>query len=56
MKLLDSDYCEMVREMLATTDKGFSDWEIEFLDDMWKRTWYKTNQSNKIEEIYNAKM
>jgi hypothetical protein len=47
---------KMVKEMLDAEDKGFNDWEIEFLDNMFKRTEYTTPQANKIEEIYSKKM
>jgi len=52
----DKEYREMVREMLATEDKGFNNWEIEFLDDMFKRTTYTPKQAAKIEQIYEKKM
>jgi hypothetical protein len=47
---------EMVKEMLNAEDKGFNDWEIEFLDDMYKRSTYSENMINKIEQIYKKKM
>jgi len=47
---------KMVREMLDEEDKSFSDWEIEFLDNMWKLTEYTERQANKIEQIYEKKM
>lgn len=52
----DKEYREMVREMLDTDDKGLSNWEIEFLDNMFKRTTYTPRQAAKIEQIYEAKM
>lgn len=55
-KMSDKEYREMVREMLATEDKGFNNWEIEFLDDMFKRTTYTPKQAAKIEQIYEKKM
>ncbi len=47
---------EMVYEMLQEEDKGFNNWEIEFLDDMYKRTEYTEKQAAKIEQIYAKKM
>ena len=47
---------QMVREMLDEEDKGFSSWEVEFLDAMWKRTEYTDKQAAKIEQIYERKM
>jgi hypothetical protein len=47
---------EMVQEMLAADDKGFNDWEINFLDDMSKKDIFTENQANKIEQIYKRKM
>lgn len=52
----DGEYRAMVREMLDAEDKGFNNWEIEFLDDMFKRTTYFPKQAAKIEQIYDAKM
>lgn len=51
----DSEYRKMVKEMLDK-DSGFNNWEIEFLDDMYKRTTYTEKQIAKIEQIYEAKM
>jgi len=42
----------MVWEMLQAEDKGFNNWEIEFLDDMYKRMTYSEKQAAKIEQIY----
>lgn len=48
---------DMVSEMLAEADAGFSDWEIEFLDSVWKWTGeYTEKQQDTIEKIYDAKM
>lgn len=47
---------EMVQDMLAADDKGFNDWEINFLDDMAKKDKYTENQAEKIEQIYKRKM
>jgi hypothetical protein len=52
----DTDYRDMVREMLDADDRGFNNWEIEFLDAMYKRTSYTENMRTKIDEIYEAKM
>ena len=52
----DKEYREMVKEMLDAEDAGFNDWEVEFLDNMYKRTTFSTAMQNKIEEIYKAKM
>ena len=47
----------MVREMLDAEDAGFNDWEIEFLDSVWKWTGHYTErQQKKIEAIYEKKM
>lgn len=46
----------MIQEMLATDDKGFNNWEIEFLEDMNKLTSFTPNQADKIEQIYKNKM
>lgn len=47
---------KMVKEMLDREDAGFNNWEIEFLDDMYKRTFYTEKQATKIESIYEQKM
>ncbi len=52
----DKEYRNMVKEMLDEEDKGFSNWEVEFLDDMFKKTIYSEKERNKIEEIYRDKM
>lgn len=47
----------MVKEMLNSTDDSFTDWEVEFLDNMenWNRL-YTEHQANKIEAIYKERM
>ena len=50
------EYRAKVHEMLDTEDKGLSDWEIEFLDAMLKRTTYTTKMMDKIDQIYETKM
>jgi len=52
----DKELRKMVREMLDEGDKGFNDWEIEFLDNMWTHTKYNEKQTAKIEQIYEEKM
>ena len=52
----DTELRKMVREMLDEEDKGFNDWEIEFLDNMWKLDRYTERQAAKIEQIYEKKM
>ncbi len=53
----DTELRNMVQEMLNTEDKGFSDWEIEFLDDMLKWSGaYRPKQADRIELIYKKKM
>ena len=52
----DIEYRKMVKEMLDTEDKGFNNWEIEFLDDMFKRRTYTVKQMKKIDQIYDSKM
>ena len=53
----NKDHRNMVKEMLDRDDIGLNNWEIEFLDNMFK--WskpYTETQANKIEQIYNKKM
>lgn len=48
---------KMVTEMLGETDKGFTDWEINFLDNM--NRWlgdYTKPQADRIERIYKERM
>lgn len=53
----DIELRNMVKEMLDADDKGFSDWEINFLDDMLKWSGsYRPKQAEKIELIYKKKM
>ena len=52
----DVELRKMVKEMLDADDKGFNNWEIEFLDDMWKKTKYSENMVDKIKKIYKEKM
>ena len=57
MTKTNQDYRKMVKEMLNETDKGFTDWEIEFLDNMWKRKAdYQDRQQAKIEKIWEERM
>jgi len=46
----------MVQEMLNAEGKGFSDWEIEFLDSMLTKDSYSEKMADKIEQIYRKKM
>ena len=56
-ELTQKDLRNMVREMLDAEDAGFNDWEIEFLDSVWKWTGHYTErQQEKIEKIYEKKM
>jgi hypothetical protein len=52
----DNKLRKMVREMLDAEDKGFSDWEIDFLDGMLTKDYFTTNMADKIEQIYKKKM
>jgi hypothetical protein len=52
----DKEIRKMVKEMLDTEDKGFNNWELEFLDNMYKRTEYSQTMINKIQQIYDKKM
>lgn len=45
----DKELRKMVREMLDEEEKGFNNWEIEFLDNMWKLTIYTEHQAAKIQ-------
>jgi hypothetical protein len=47
---------KMVQEMLNAEGKGFSDWEIEFLDSMLTKDSYSEKMADKIEQIYRKKM
>ena len=56
-ELTQKDLRNMVKEMLDTEDAGFNDWEIEFLDSVWKWTGHYTErQQEKIEKIYEKKI
>lgn len=47
----------MVREMLETTDKGFSRWEIDFLESISRFTFMLSDkQKDTIEKIYKTRM
>lgn len=50
------EYRKMVKEMLDSDDKGFTDWEISFLESTYKQTKYSEKQINVIEKIYRSKM
>jgi len=52
----DKELRKMVGEMLAEEDKGFNDWEIEFLDAMYLLTAYAVKQAEKIVQVYESKM
>lgn len=47
---------KMVKEMLDESDKGFTDWEVRFLDDMYRRADFSENMEAKIVELYQSKM
>jgi len=57
MDIENTELRKMVLEMLETEDRGFTDWEIEFLDNMnvWKGD-YSERQANMIEKIYEKRM
>ncbi|HML74950.1 MAG TPA: hypothetical protein PKB02_10695 [Anaerohalosphaeraceae bacterium] len=46
----------MVLEMLNTEDRGFSEWEIDFLDGMKKQSAFTPKQAAAIEAVYRQKM
>lgn len=56
MDLDNIELRKMVQEMLNAEDKGFSDWEIEFLDSMLTKDSYSQKMADKIEQIYRKKM
>ncbi|KKL76531.1 hypothetical protein LCGC14_2043960 [marine sediment metagenome] len=52
-----TEYQKMVKEMLAEENKGFSDWEIDFLDSLNTQTYsFTVKQKQVIEKIYKKKM
>lgn len=52
----DIEYRKMIKEMLDTEDAGFTTWEIEFLDDNYKKTSYSPKVKAIIEKLYKQKM
>ena len=50
--MTDDDYNDTVWELLEMTDRGFTDWEIKFLDEMSTRGVYTDAEREKIDEIY----
>ena len=55
--IINKEQRNMVKEMLDADDAGFSEWEMEFLDSVWKWSGHYTEkQQARIEKIYKAKM
>lgn len=47
---------KMVKEMLDTEDKEFTETQINFLDQMFDKKNFTKQEASKIEQIYKTKM